>query len=119
MATARDFVVRVGQIDGVAGCMLMREDGELLEYNLEDPDFYTSLMLLGGVSAQGIMDKAGFSHCRHLSFHRAGKENFHLFPIDRFYLGVLQSPDCYLPDMLQSVLRLIGRVTTTSSTPEG
>ena len=112
MATAKEFVARISEVDGVAGCVLVREDGEILGGNLEDPDLYTSLMILGGTAACGIMDKVGFSHCRHLSFNRNGKQHFYLFPIGKFYLGLIQAPDCYVPDMLQVVSRLIGRVTT-------
>ncbi len=118
MATAKEFVARISEIDGVASCVLVREDGEILGGNLGDPDLYAPLMVLGGTSACGIMDKVGFSYCRHLSFNRNGKEHFILFPIGKFYLGVIQAPDCYLPDMLQAVLRLIGRVTTSSSSTE-
>lgn len=112
MATAKEFVDRISNIEGVSGCLLVREDGEILGRSLEDPDLYTSLMIHGGISARGIMDKVGFSYCRYLSFNREGKEHFHLFPIDKFYLGVIQTSECYVPDMLQAVLRLIGRVTT-------
>jgi hypothetical protein len=115
MATAKEFVARITEIDGVSGCVLVRGDGEVLGGNLEDPDLYTSLMTHGGASAGSIMDKAGFSYCRHLSFNRDGKEHFYLFPIGKFYLGLIQAPDCYVPDMLQAVSRLIGRVTTGSS----
>ena len=118
MATAKEFVARISEVDGVAGCVLVREDGEILGCNLEDPDLYASLMILGGTSACGIMDKVGFSYCRHLSFNRNGKQHFNLFPIGKFYLGVIQAPDCYIPDMLQGVLRLIGRVTTGSTSVE-
>jgi len=118
VATAREFVARITEIDGVAGCVLVREDGEILGGNLEDPDLYTSLMFLGGTSARGIMDKVGFSHCNHLSFNRNAKQHFSLFPIGKFCLGVLQTPDCYVPDMLQAILRLIGRVTTGSPAVE-
>ena len=118
MATANEFVARIDEVDGVSGCVLVREDGEILGSNLEDPDLHTSLMILGGTSACGIMDKVGFSHCRYLSFNREGKQHFYLFPIGKFYLGVIQTPDCYVPDMLQAVLRLIGRVTTNSPSAE-
>lgn len=118
MATAKEFVTRITEVDGVSGCVLVREDGEIFGRSLEDPDLYSSLMILGGTSARSIMDKVGFSYCRYLSFCRDGKENFYLFPIDKFYLGVLQTSECYVPDMLQSVLRLIGRVTTGSSSAE-
>lgn len=118
MATAKEFVARISDVDGVSGCVLVREDGEILGRSLNDPDLYTSLMILGGTSARGIMDKVGFSYCRYLSFSREGKQHFYLFPIDKFYLGVIQTPDCYVPDMLQAVLRLIGRVTTTTPAEE-
>jgi hypothetical protein len=118
MATAKEFVARISEIDGVAGCLLVRQDGEILGRSLEDPDLYAQLMIHGGTSAQSIMGHAGFSYCRHLSFNREGKEHFHLFPIDKFYLGVLQTSECYVPDMLQAVLRLIGRVTTGSPPTE-
>jgi hypothetical protein len=118
MATAKEFVARITEIDGVSGCVLVREDGEIIGRSLDDPDLYASLMILGGTSARGIMDKVGFSYCRYLSFNREGKQHFHLFPIDKFYLGVVQTPECYVPDMLQAVLRLIGRVTTGTSPEE-
>lgn len=118
MATAKEFVARITEVEGVDGCVLVREDGEILGGTLEDPDLYTSLMILGGTSACGIMDKVGFSYCRHVSFNRNGKQHFNLFPIGKFYLGVLQASDCFAPDMLQAVLRLVGRVTTGSSAAE-
>jgi hypothetical protein len=118
MATAKEFVARVAEVDGVAGCVLVRDDGEILGGNLDDPDLYTTLMILGGTSACSIMDKVGFSHCAYLSFNRKGKQHFNLFPIGKYYLGVIQSPDCYVPDMLQAVMRLIGRVTTGSPPAE-
>ena len=118
MATAKEFVERVAAVDGIAGCVLVREDGEILGSNFDDPDLYTSLMILGGTSACSIMDKVGFSHCTHLSFNRKGKQHFSLFPIGKYYLGVIQAPDCYVPDMLQAVLRLIGRVTTGNPATE-
>jgi len=61
------------------------------------------------------MDSAGFSYCRHLSFNRANKRHFYVFPIDKFLLGVAQRSDCYIPDMLESVYRLIARVSTSQA----
>jgi len=115
MATAKEFIDRVSQIDGVAGCVLLREDGQTLGFSLEDPDLYSPLMLMGGKVTQSIRDKMGFSYCRYLSFNREGKEHFHLFVIDHFTLGVVQTRDCSVSEMLRGVMRLIGRVSTSSS----
>ncbi|WP_020674932.1 roadblock/LC7 domain-containing protein [Geopsychrobacter electrodiphilus] len=115
MATAKDFVMRISSISGVSGCVLVREDGEVLGSSLEDPDLYASLMIPGRNLARDIMGNVGFSHCRYLGFNREGKEHFYLFLIDKFLLGLVQAPDCHVPDMLQAVTRLVGRVTTGGS----
>jgi hypothetical protein len=115
MATAQEFVVRVSSIAGVAGCVLVRADGEIFGTTLEDPDLYAALMIPGGNGARSIMAKMGLNHCRYLSYLREGREHFYLFPIDRFFLGVVQTPEAGIPEMLQEILRLIGRVKTSGA----
>lgn len=111
MATAKEFINRVSAIDGVAGCLLVRSDGVLLGQTVDDPEAYSALLVIGNGLSCDIMDKTGFSYCRHLCFSRSDKRNFYLFPIDKYLLGVVQQGDCYVPDMLESVYRLIGRVS--------
>jgi hypothetical protein len=113
MATAKEFIAQVEKVDGVAGCLLVREDGLLLGQTIDDPEIYSTLLVISGNRAHGIMESAGFSYCRHLSFNRANKRHFYVFPIDKFLLGVAQRSDCYVPDMLEAVYRLIGRVSTS------
>lgn len=112
MATAKDFVARINRVDGVAGCLLIKDDGVLLGQTLEDPEVYSTLMLISGGQADDIMHKIGFSYCRHLSFSRLNNRHFYVFPINNYLLGVVQRSDCYVPDMLDAVYRLIGRVST-------
>ncbi len=112
MATARDFVTRIDRVDGVAGCLLIKADGGLLGQTVEDPETYTTLMQIGAGQALEIMDKIGFSYCRHLCFNRLNNRHFYVFPIDGYLLGVVQRSNCYVPDMLDEVYRLIGRVST-------
>jgi hypothetical protein len=115
MATAGDFITHVDKVDGVDGCLLVRDDGVLLGQTIDDPEIYSTLLVISGGRATEVMDSAGFSYCRHLSFNRTNKQHFYVFPIDKFLLGVAQRPDCYVPDMLESVYRLIGRVSTSPS----
>ncbi len=115
MATAKEFVARVNSIDGVSGCLLVRNDGVLLGQTIDDPEVYSTLMLISAGLSRGIMEKAGFSYCRHLSFSRNCKRNFYVFPIDKYLLGVVQRTDAYLPDMLEAVYRLVGRVSSDST----
>ena len=44
MATAKDFVGRVNQIAGVAGCLLIRSDGLVVDQTLDDVEGYSSLL---------------------------------------------------------------------------
>ena len=112
MATARQFVARVNQVDGVAGCLLVRNDGVLLGQTIDDPEMYSALLVISDNLSRGVMEKTGFSYCRHLSFNRSSKRNFYAFPIDKYLLGVVQQTDAYLPDMLEAVYRLLSRVST-------
>ena len=111
MATAREFVARVDAIDGVDGCLLVREDGHLLAQTIDNAETYSSLVVISGSYAREVMEKAGFSHCRFVSFHREGKQNFHVFPIDRYFLAVVQTPSSSLQEMIDNVTYLVGRVT--------
>ena len=113
MATAKEFIAHVDKVDGVAGCLLVRNDGMLLGQTIDDPEFYSTLLVISGSRALEVMESAGFSYCRHLSFNRGNKQHFYVFPIDKFLLGVVQRADCYVPDMLESIYRLIGRVSTS------
>ncbi|MCW8892054.1 MAG: hypothetical protein OQL18_01895, partial [Deltaproteobacteria bacterium] len=115
MATAQDFVAQVNKVDGVAGCLLIKTDGVLLGQTLEDPEVYSTLMQIAGGQANDIKTRIGFSYCRYLSFSRVNSRHFYVFPIDNYLLGIVQRTDCYVPDMLEAVYRLIGWVSTTRS----
>lgn len=115
MATAKDFIAHVDKVDGVEGCLLLREDGALLGQTIDDPEIYSTLLLISSGGSGEVKKSAGFSYCRHLSFNRENKQHFHVFPIDKYLLGVTQRSDCYVPDMLESVYRLINRVSTGNS----
>ncbi len=112
MASATDFVNRISQIEGVAGCLLVRGDGALLGKTIDDPEVYTALLQVSSSLSDEIMGHVGFSYCRHICFSRLNMQNFYVFPIDKYLLGVVQQPNCSIAVMLESVYQLIGRVST-------
>jgi len=116
MATAKEFIDHVARVDGVAGCLLVRNDGILLGQTVDDPEMYSTLLVISANLAAEVMEKAGFSYCRHIGFNRQGKSHFYVFPIDKYLLGVVQSSDCHASEMLESIHRLISRVSTNRST---
>ncbi len=115
MATAKDFVARVDQIDGVAGCLLIKDNGASLGHTLDDVESYTALLLDSHNLSAEVMEKMGFSYCRHLSFQRANNENFYVFPIRNYLLGVLLDADCSELVMVERVAQLINRVSVGGS----
>ena len=115
MATAKDFVDRINQIDGVAGCLLIKDDGVQYGQTLDDPEAYSALMQISSGLSADIMDKIGFSYCHHLSFNRINNQNFYVFPIDNYLLGIVQQADCSVTAMLEIVYQLIGRVSTSGA----
>jgi len=112
MATAKDFITHVDRIHGVSGSLLVRADGALLGQSLEDPELYSTLLGVSGATLAGVKGSVDFGCCRQLSFNRENQQGFHVFPIGRYLLGVLQSADCREPEMFAAVQRLIGRVST-------
>ncbi len=112
MADAKVFVDRVKHMDGVLGCLLVKDDGALLGRALDDAETYTSLMVFAAGLVEDIMDKVGFSYCRYVSFNRSNNQTFYIFPIDKYLLGIVQQADCSVVNMLEQVYQLIGRVST-------
>lgn len=112
MANAQDFIARIERFEGVRGCLLIKADGTLVAGSLDDADTHSALMQVGARMADDISAKTGFSSCRHLCFSRDDDAAFHVFPIDHYLLGVAQSADCHVPDLLDGIYRLIDRVST-------
>ncbi len=115
MATATDFIGRINQIEGVAGCLLINSDGAVLGQAVDDPEVYAALMKISSDLSRDIMTNIGFSYCRHLSFHRRNMENFYVFPIDKYLLGIVQQADCSVKFMLERVDQLLSKVSTGGS----
>lgn len=115
MASAKEFTARVAGIDGVCGCLLVRNDGVLLGQTIDDPEVYSTLLQISGGLAGEVMEQIGFSSCRHISFSRRSKAHFYVFTIDKYLLGVVQHEGYQASKILESIYRLISRVSTSRS----
>lgn len=110
MATVKEFLTRINEIEGVAGCLLVKGDGSLIGQMVKDAEMLSSLLLLSGKYAQNIMLKAGFSYCRSLCFNRETGENFYMFALNTYYLGVVQTPGSSTEKMTAKVNHLLSLV---------
>ncbi|MEA3544422.1 MAG: roadblock/LC7 domain-containing protein [Thermodesulfobacteriota bacterium] len=113
MATAKDFIGRIHQIEGVAGCLLINNNGVSLGQTLDDTEVYSTLMQISAGLSADIMNKIGSSCCRYVSFNRTNNQNFYVFPIDNYLLGIVQRENCSVAAMLEAVYQLINRVSTS------
>jgi len=115
MATAKDFVDRINRIAGVAGCLLVRNDGQVISQTVADNEVDSALLQISSGLARDIMTNVGFSHCHYISFNRVNNQTFYIFPIEKYLLGVTQQTDCSVTDMLDQVFHLIGKVSNNSA----
>jgi len=115
MATAKDFVARIDQIDGVNGCLLIKDGGSCLGQTLDNIDAYADLIQDSVKLANDIMEKNGFSFCRNICFQRGDNGSFYIFPIRNYFLGVLLDADCSRSTILERVYQLINRVSVAGS----
>ncbi len=112
MATAKDFVERINKIAGVAGCLLIKEDGSILDQTFDDVEVYSTLLQVSSGLSDDITTNAGFSRCEYISFHRRNNPTFHIFPIDQYLLGIIQEEECSVDEMLEQVFYYIDKVST-------
>jgi hypothetical protein len=112
MASAKEFVERVDAVEGVESCILVTSEGKLLGHSLANPDRFAALMLVGQKSVETIMANSGVDYCRHYSFYQDDGRNFHVFPIGKFFFGVVQQPQSDGDAMLSKVRTLVSKVAT-------
>lgn len=112
MASAKEFINRVDAVEGVESCILVTSEGKLLGHSVANPDRLSALMLVGQKSLETIMVNSGVDYCRHYSFYQDDGRNFHVFPIGKFFFGVVQQPQSDAETMLNRVGKLVSKVAT-------
>ncbi len=110
MASAKEFIERVDAVDGVAGCLLVTSEGGLLGQSVDNPDRYSALMLVCQGPLETVMANSGVDYCSHYSFYTEDGNNFHVFPIGKFIVGVVQAPLSDTEVMLSQIQKLVRKV---------
>lgn len=113
MANLEAFAQRVLKIDGVEQFIFIRNDGHILIHNVENPETLSALVAFTGLSGEAMRAVIGATYFRHLHISRQNKENFLIFPLDNYFLGILQHSEAYTPDVIHRVARLIQAITRT------
>ncbi len=114
MATLQDFVQRVRRIKGVARFLLLRSDGRLLAHNLERPEGFSELMPLIGLGSRSIQKSMGFSRFNYFMVGRKQGENFLVFSLGSYQLGVEVAPECSGPEVADGIMELLRKTRVQS-----
>ncbi len=98
MATIKDFT-KIIKIKGVKKYILVKNNGKVAAHDIEDPKTIAMVVLRCGRNS----DSFCLPRFKFLLFKRDNNENFFIFPVGNYYLGVIQENDI-------SNLILVGRV---------
>lgn len=85
MATIDEFR-RVAEIEGVKSFILVRDDGEIAARNMDEAESIAAMVLRCGRNPERI----GTARYRYQVFGRKGGEDFFIFPVGNYYLGVIK-----------------------------
>jgi hypothetical protein len=105
-----DFADLIMEIDGVMNYTLVRNDGRVMTHNFVEPEPISSTVLFNGLSCDALKPVMGLTNFRHLICIRDNNEELMVFPIGKYFLGILQGADAYTDDIVAEVSRIIDAV---------
>lgn len=101
------FANKISVIKGVKHFVLARNDGQVVTHNLTEPDNLSSMTTLCGMYATQIKEALGFSTFEHMVLFRANEEHVLLFPLDRYFLGIVHHSGADQPELVERVTRFL------------
>lgn len=102
-----DYINGIQQIPGVEGYVLVRQDGQIEAQNAPNAENLSAMIVMSGVSCENLRGEIGSSQLKFLVVARKSKEKLLIFPLENYYLGVLQKADAFTPDVINKVQHLI------------
>ena len=102
MATLSDFA-KIAGIKGVENYMLVKNDGTIASHNTEHPESLAKMVLDCGLNCDKI-EKARFT-C--FVFSRGTRENYFIFPVGNYYLGLQQQADIDAALIVNTIIEFI------------
>lgn len=99
MATIKEFE-KIAEIAGVKSYILVKNNGSVAARQIEEPERIARIVLRCGQNSDAI----GVSRFRYLVLARENRENFIIFPIGNYYLGVVKEKNIDSMVLVNSVL---------------
>lgn len=112
MANINDFVNFILQIKGIVNYILVRKDGYILTHNCENPNSLSSVITFSGLSSELVIKPMiGLTFFKYLIYSRKNNEKLLIFPLEKYFLGIVHHAEAYTPDIVEEVNRMIDRIT--------
>lgn len=102
MATIKEFA-EIAEISGVKNYILVKNNGSIAARQIEEPDRIARVVLRCGKNSDAI----GVPRFRYLMLARNNRENFIIFPVGNYYLGVIKEKNIDSMALVNSVLEFI------------
>ena len=80
---------QISKIDGVDQYILVNPKGNIASHDIKNPEKAANIVLLCGQNSFAI----GKAHFKYLVFSRENHKNFFIFPVGKYYLGVVKKND--------------------------
>ncbi len=103
MAKINELVNLILKIDGVTNYILVRDDGHTLSHNFNNLEALPSIVTFNGLNCEALKPLMGLTYFKYLSYTRKNDEKLLIFPLGKYFLGILQQPEAYTPDIVDKV----------------
>lgn len=101
------FAKRLSQIGGIKHFVLARNDGVIVSHNHPAPDDLASLTALCGMYALQVKDILEFCRFEYMCMNRSNHEDFLIFPLDRYFLGVVHHSGISQNGLVEKLTRFL------------
>ncbi len=91
MATTKDFS-RLGDIEGVANYILVRNDGYVVSENYDDAVALSSAIVTTGKLCDSLVDDLSNRRYIYCCIERKSGDNLLVFSLGRYFLGIIKHP---------------------------
>ena len=91
MATSKDFA-RLGDIEGVANYILVRNDGYVVSENYDEAVALSSSIVTTGKLCDSLADDLSGRRYIYCCVERSSGDNILVFSLGRYFLGIIKHP---------------------------
>lgn len=109
------FLNRLSKIAGIKNYILVRQDGEIMTHNFEEenPETISSILLFTTLNCEKIKAGFGFRNLKYLTVSKENNENLFIFPLDKYFLGIMQHPTVDSIDLLKELSAFVNAIVST------